>query len=72
VNRRAGAQFWLRLDFDAGDATFSYGTGKMSPERIELGAAVHLTLDPLELGDLVFGLTAGPGFSVLFVCRIIA
>jgi hypothetical protein len=30
-------------------------------EEIEVGSAVHLTLDQLELVDLAFRLTAAPG-----------
>jgi len=32
-------------------------------EEGDLGSAIHLTLDHLELGDLAFGLTIGSGFG---------
>jgi hypothetical protein len=32
-------------------------------EKVEFGAAIHLTLDELELGDLAFCLSVGPGFD---------
>ncbi len=38
----------------------SSGTDDARLEKIELSAAVHLTLDELELGDLPFSLTVGP------------
>lgn len=37
-------------------------TEKTSSEQIELCAALHLALDELEVGDLPFGLSVGPGF----------
>ena len=36
---------------------------KASAEQVELGAAVHLPFDELELGDLAFSLAIGPGLG---------
>jgi hypothetical protein len=36
---------------------------KSCAEEIEFRAAVHLAFDELELGDLAFGLSVGPGFE---------
>jgi hypothetical protein len=38
-------------------------SGKASAEQVQFGASVHLPFDELELGDLAFGLTVGPGFD---------
>ena len=42
-----------------------------STEKVELCAAVHLSLDELELGDLPFGLTVRPGFGECGLDRVV-
>jgi hypothetical protein len=58
-----GVQNWFSLNSYSGKAVFSRGTAKASLEKIELGAALHLSLEELELGYRAFGLSVGPGFD---------
>jgi len=67
-----GVQIWLFRTSDAASSSISR-SAESGTEEIEIGPAVHLPLQELELGDLAFRLAIGPwlvdsGFNCCTIC----